>query len=862
MEVIDMQISPLYVYRETTFNTNLMAPFFTDLANQLLAFDEKERALREKLQVVTQNLEKEIKQADSDTTRKSMINFKRTFFNLRKKVFNEYEAVQFNFTKQLRKEIEAVLKEYKMLEQEYQQLENQFGENYESERNALQNIYKSEQNLRNGIIFMNNAITKKMENYISTPTVAHTKKLRKLDYVLLNFLIRATLKTSPFANLTHSSIGEFTQNEVSDDLKVLYPRVNDYLLLRIFDEICLDEAILPKLNYKVNQTLIEKEGKFYITVLENSGDNMLYKTKQNLFVLQSKPIFQQLFARIQKAETLPYSKIIEYLETLDVPTETAEKLVKYFIQKGVLERNNHLNEQSENLLQDVLFFLEKHGIHQENQELLKKIQESLSFFEKGDLDNTFIRRVYGLINQLMENYSIQLKDKKNLLYLDYINKQKEYQSLTEQDSLFTNLHRYQWLVMALDPMVKIQYAIANFFLDKYGREFIPKNEREISQILRDIAQVIFFDNDLLIGMYGKFDWNKQYTDNRTQQLHRISQTLVDYMWNRIENNEIVLKDSFIEDIINDMKQITGEKLISHSFFVQGSTSKHVINHTYKGYSTFFARFLKYFENLGTAYEQYIDTSFNENGITDIPNTFGFNANVRKQLTSKSFKLPIGAVDSPGETINWQDIGFRYNENTHNIELFDKHNKQQVRPQYLGTLILVAVPALVSALDIISSHGTIYYDFGNLLTYEYQRKHSLEKSVVRIPRIITEDRKVIYSRLKWVVSASEVQSLYRREQRFDSWKKVVNFFKEHEIPTRFYCKPFIEDVEDITAGNKNYKPQFINLSSPMLFQLFIQVIEKNPYIIIEEEYPAANEEGSFVKEYIYEITHKEGAKNDL
>ncbi|WP_371069507.1 lantibiotic dehydratase [Sediminibacillus sp. JSM 1682029] len=857
-----MKVSPLYVYRETTFPTNLMAPFFTNLAERWLEIDEKERRLRGEVKLATQRLEKEIKQVQSDKTRKSMINFKRSFFNLRKKAFKEYEALQSIFTEERRKEIEYVLRQHKMLELEKQQLEDQFDENYQNERETLQDIYKSELDLRNGVMFMNNAIEKKVEKYISTPIHEHTTNLRKLDYVLLNFLMRATLKTSPFANLTHSGIGEFNQKEISYDTKVLYPRVNDYLMLRVFDEICKDEAILPKLSYTVNKTLIHKDGKFYITVLQNADNTMLYKTKQNLFILDAKPIFQQVFERIQEEGALSYLEIISLFESKGVPDSAAEKVVKSFIQKGVLERTIHLNEQSEQLLQDVLSFLEEHGIHQEKQILLKEIHEKLTYLENGTLDYAIIRKVYRLINQLLESYSIELEDKKNLLYLDYINKQRDYQSLTEQGNLFANLHRYQWLVMALDPMVKIQYAIANFFLEKYGDEFIPENEREISQVLRDIAQVIFFDNDLIMSMYGKFDWQKEYSDQKTHGLHETSQSFVDYMWRHIGDEVIVLEDSVLEKATNDIRQITGEKLISHSFFIQHSGSQHVINHTYKGYSTFFARFLKYFGELGAEFEQYINEYFNENGITDIPNTFGFNANVRKQLTSKSFTLPIGATDSPGKSIDWQEIGFRYNENTHNVELFDKRNKQQIKPQYLGTLILVAVPSLVSALDMISSHGTIYYDLGNLLTYEYQRKRTLDRGVVRIPRIQSEDGEVIYSRAKWVFSGTEIQSLYKKDKRFESWKKVLDYFKENDIPNRFYCKPFLEDVEDITTGTKNYKPQFINLSSPILFLLFIQVIEKNPYIMIEEEFPIASEKEGYVKEDIYEITHKERVKDDL
>ncbi|WP_410477508.1 lantibiotic dehydratase [Paenibacillus sp. CGMCC 1.18879] len=699
---------------------------------------------------------------------------------------------------------------------------------------------------------MNSAITAKLDKYLRTPAEEHDRNLRKLDYTLIKFLTRASMKTSPFANLTYSGIGNFNGAQKTG-AKRLYPRLNDSLILQVYDKLFLDPEWITRLEYRLNATSVELEGKYYITVLQNTkGERQLYKSRQGLVTLRASEALRKLFGSLQEAEALPYAAMRELFTALGVSGEQADDTLRQLIGNGVLERTEYLNEQAGNLSEELLRKLERYGVDHPCIPLLHELNSLTGQFADS-LDVGATERLYHCAEALAALFDLEPMPRRSLLYIDGIDETLQTQDYSNREKRLAQLSRYQWLMMCFDTVVKMQFAAGEFFKNHYGTSYVPANSQEASKVLRDMAQVFFSDTELLKETSGLFNWDKAYSHKRTQRLHNIARRLTGFLNEAAAESEILIPDAQTAAWQSEIQEVLGERLLSHSFFVQESGDSMVLNHMYKGFSIYFARFLKYLEDSGSEYSAYLRECFDGNQVADIRNTFGFNANIRKRTVQKEIALPIQSMTESGQSLSWLDLGFRYNASTESPEFFEQATGNTVRPQFLGTLVLVAAPAILTTFDILSSHGTSYFDLGELILRERLKPAGgSDEAVIHVPRIWLGDRELMVSREKWLLNTSVLSEAFSEKDRFEAWKRAIDYFDANGIPTRFYTRPFSGGAEPASEVTER-KPQFINLSSPLLFQVFMQLAAKGEYIVIEEEFPVAAPEQDNVLEYTYEIT---------
>jgi hypothetical protein len=801
---------------------------------------------------ITEEMQRQIGSMKDDEARMEAIRFKRDFFNDRASGEKRFERVEALFTEELGREIRQVFAMRQHHQTRMEEVRTAFEELAAADRRWLQRIYQDDRELRDALTFVNSAITAKLDKYLRTPAEEHDRNLRKLDYTLIKFLTRASMKTSPFANLTYSGIGDFS-GVPKPGAKRLYPRLNDSLILQIYDKLFLEPEWIMRQEYRLNATCVELEGKYYITVLQNTkGDRQLYKSRQGLVTLRASEALRKLFGSLQRAEALSYTAMREQITGLGVSGKQAEDTLRQLISNGVLERTDYLNEQAGDLPGELLRKLERYGVGHPCIPLLREL-DSLTGQFADSLDAKAIERLYQCAEALAALFDLEPMPRRSLLYIDGIDETVLTQDYQGRERRLAQLSRYQWLMMCFDTVVKMQFAAGEFFKNHYGTSYLPTNSQEASKVLRDMAQVFFSDTELLKEIYGLFNWDKAYSHKRTQRLHNIARRLTGFLNEAADGSEILIPDAQAAVWESEIQEVLGERLLSHSFFVQESGNSMVVNHMYKGFSIYFARFLKYLEESGIEYSAYLRECFDNNQVADIRNTFGFNANIRKRTVQKEIALPIQSMTESGHSLSWLDLGFRYNTSTESPEFFEQATGNTVRPQFLGTLVLVAAPAILTTFDILSSHGTSYFDFGELVLRERLKPAGgADEAVIHVPRIWLGDREVMVSREKWLLRTSALSGVFSEKDRFEAWKRTVDYFDASGMPTRFFTRPFSGGAEPASEMTER-KPQFINLSSPLLFQVFLQLAAKGEYIVIEEEYPVAAPEQENVLEYTYEIT---------
>ena len=85
-------------------------------------------------------------------------------------------------------------------------------------------------------------------------------------------------------------------------------------------------------------------------------------------------------------------------------------------------------------------------------------------------------------------------------------------------------------------------------------------------------------------------------------------------------------------------------------------------------------------------------------------------------------------------------------------------------------------------------------------------------------------------------------------------EILRDFRAAGLPMKFFIRPYINgaDFDFYNMGRTSLKPQYIDLSSPLLFQEFLREMGTQAQFLIEEQYPD-NLEDDYVCEYQIEST---------
>lgn len=99
---------------------------------------------------------------------------------------------------------------------------------------------------------------------------------------MYNYYTRIATKTSPLGLLGTTSV--HGQEEFHLDREI-FMSVNSSIILKIFDKLYQNPKNQPDLNFKLNETLILKENKYYVTVFNDIKGKSLYRNRQELVTL-------------------------------------------------------------------------------------------------------------------------------------------------------------------------------------------------------------------------------------------------------------------------------------------------------------------------------------------------------------------------------------------------------------------------------------------------------------------------------------------------------------------------------------------------------------------------------------------------
>lgn len=829
-------IAPMNIYRHTNYPTELVLPFRKD-------------TILKKFETLTANrrLLENQKQEIFDYVSKNEVNFDNLRKIMRKIKKNKEVTLVILDDKfdQLCRQYNDFLKKEEISFNEYMNLVATIAQN---ERAYLKKVY-SNSKIANSLIFtIGGSVEKKLKDYTNKKVTEHTKNLRKLDRLLIEYLTRATLKTSPLADMTRTT----TVAAKSDDKRPSGTvTINNFFLIELMNEVIENNESICNLQYRTNKTTVVQEKQIFATIPAtvslDQNKNYLINNSQGLkkigfnskiwtFLEQSKEwsSYQQLISNFEKESSLS--------------PQQSEQVIKTLIKNGFLVRKSVIDTSNSNFLKKLEMFLQGKNIESNLQHTLNGIIDiSNSINESNELDSVRLLSIKNLLRKIETEYHLTSLPEKNLVYVDFVGgSTRNPMQLNEQADNFKAL---QALSLLFDSAFRSRVEVSEIVKKKFGKSIHMEDAEERSRVFRFLGRKLTESNQTEIYS-GTYDWNTVEQNKKINEMNEKVQLLFLAIEQNSNEHQLQISTDMLAKLSEPTKNILDKEILSHSLFVQQNQKDElVVNHLYRGFTSFISRFSKDFLK-DDDYEKYVNKYFNN--VFEFPYSYGFNANLHQHYFNNTIKLPYDSAGDSG--IGWEDLSISVDDQTSLLSF--KYEGKEVLPLFIGSLIKMLCPPIQNIMDLMCSHGAMYFDLSDI--YLHHQLMTREVQNVHVPRLYIQsgNNKLIISREKWLLSSESLSKESLSDIEYQ--QKLFVHFQKRQMPSKFFVKGFNQDVSKL-KGN-SMKPQYINLSSPMLLKTFLHIIQMNEFVSIEEEFPINADEGTFCEEYIIENTYG-GGKDD-
>lgn len=134
------------------------------------------------------------------------------------------------------------------------------------------------------------------------------------------------------------------------------------------------------------------------------------------------------------------------------------------------------------------------------------------------------------------------------------------------------------------------------------------------------------------------------------------------------------------------------------------------------------------------------------------------------------------------------------------------------------------------------------------------RQSVDKSIIEIPRIMYGKR-VTLQRRTWLVSRSDLMDSFSHRNEADVFLSIDKWRRKAGIPQQVFIT--IKQQRSSVTANDHYKPQYLDLRTPIFLPLLLQLWKSvEDYVEFTEVYPAVNtvkQQDGFVREYIINLS---------
>ncbi|MFY9309150.1 MAG: lantibiotic dehydratase [Bacteroidia bacterium] len=756
------------------------------------------------------------------------------------------------------------------------------------ERANLVEIFKKNE-LKNGLLLSSQILLQNLTKYDSNQVIPN-KKFNQLEWSMYKYASRASTKTSPFSSFTNVGISSFngtsTKGAISGKLATSRSIVKfNSQILRHFI-ICLKTNKQYRSHFllRPNPSITVKQGHYHF-LINKQNIEAFQRLKKNVVL---DVIFEILI------EQLPFEVLLKKLiDCIDDSDDNIEFYLLELINNGFIEMHLDFSELDEHWEQKLITFLTP---IKNSGTLLDKLRELYSFKNQYEKSNCVeersswlskIQRTYeGIIELLVSTSDYKIKENLNNFILFYLRNKEfdlapdfSFKKIGSQNIIYEDVLTLvdieipnNYINSIVEKLYQLfdstklyinnsndYFDLINFFKANYNEEFVDlltfyedyfkekQKEESLSdpnissehstKIPEQLKEILLLRKSWEAHFYPELA--KKYNPQKSEFHFRIGAV-------KHANSNLRLSDNISKNPFSSFIQLFTDDSNAGSGHLMA-----VCSSALNGYGKLHSRFLSGFPDeilyeLKKWNKEMIpsDSIFAENVDSSV-----FNANHHPAIMDYEIQIPgVQSLLPQSNTIPLKDLHVKFNSGQEKLELYNKRTGKRVYVFDLCIQVIKGRSKLYQLLEIFSKVEVVSTSY---LSNFYKKIHiqdsnQNEYKINHYPRVVFENT-IVIRRASWVIP-KECIAIRSEESDcnefliYNQWRKSLKI--PDEVFVRIATRPKSGDTNRAIKEKfkrDNYKPQYINFSSPISVRYFGKLVKKAEVnFTIEEMLPNSSQ----------------------
>ncbi|NIF05098.1 hypothetical protein F3J23_06545 [Chryseobacterium sp. Tr-659] len=846
-----------------------------DRLNQWKMIGERVQSCNEKLCGELYTL---IQRSSDDGERKLLLNLKRAVFNKRQNVQDLAEKIPaetFNSIQDTWEEWLSSGIKYK----EFRELwEKDFYDLLWSHRQNIQKLAE-QYPFKNGILLSSKDLYEQLESFMSADVKSLNKDHERMEFSILRYLTRMAYKTSPFSTFTYLGLTKITSDidtsAPTSETQNCKIRLNNKLLKRIKKLMERHPDLQGLLFVNTNSSIIETNQRF--SFLMNCANIEVFQE------IHAQGVNQYIKEFINDSlENISLASLIEHLSSqIEADFSELKHYVLKLVDSGFLELTLECSEIDPDWDNHLLSFLAEHksgnkaaeqlwllilNLQQAknklgSSEIIQReilLKDSAIMFDRtiSDLENQagIIKLPKDEIQNVLDYILKKYRNGEGFEKLPYIPVDYRQEGFIYEDTYTDQPHtidentvyelgqRLSDLcirISAFDIRAKEKERVKNFFISTYNTD-------------RQVPLITFYHE------YYRHKNESELENNQDQQ-----DSWPQLFWEHLQQEEHPSDEIRIQmkhlNSLPSSKQKCPSASAFLQFFDQSSETgtKAVVNGLMPGMGKMSGRFLHLFDaEISEIHRKYNRQLFPDQLLLELNDDSSFNANIHPPLLDHEVKMPASNTQmKKSQQISLDRIFVGYNTSQNRVYLTDAILKKEI---YAFDLCLESITNRSNLYQLMSLFNPCTYVSYHPLIQIIDRSHvqELRNENIRIlPRIVFED-KLVLRRKGWLINLHIIPRQNKDENNSIYFLRFHEWLMQNALPSALFLylqSAYIpeESLSDKSAGTRDdYKPQYIDFKQPLLFSLFIKLLNRaGSYVYMEEALPSAESGQERVTEHL-------------
>lgn len=849
------------------------------LLNQWQEITDCDQACNEKL---CDELYALIQQSSDDQERKLLLNLKRSVFNKRSNAQNLAEKIPSETFNSIKNTWAEWLNAGRTCKEFEQLWGKDFQEKQWLQRHTIQEL-AGEYPFKNGVLLSSKDLYEQLEGFRNADVQSLNKDNERMEFSVLRYLTRMAYKTSPFSTFTYLGLTEMTaENDVeisAPEIPTSKIRLNNKLLKRIKKLMERHPDLQGLLFVNINSSMTETDGRF--SFLMNCVNIEVFQE------IQATGVNRYIKEMISGSEErISLASFIEHLSTqIDADSSELKHYILKLVDSGFLELTLECSEIDPDWDSHLLKFLAEHkngnGSTEQLCQLIDHLQQvknefgtagiaqrevllkdSSALFDRtiSDLENQagIIKLPKDEIKNILDHILEKYKNGEGFEKLPYIPVDYRQEGFIYEDAYTDQVHKVSESAVnelathlsglanrlsAFDIRAREKNRVKNFFKSTYKKD-------------QPIPLVTFYH-----------EYYRQKSETETEEEQTQPDIWPELFWKDLQQeaqfDEIKIQKKNLSQLpSSDQSCPAGSAFLQFFDQKSGTGTKAVVNGLMQGMGKMSGRFLHLFNpEIAEVHKDYNRRLFPDQLLIELNDDSSFNANIHPPLLDFEVKMPSSNTQmKKSQQIPLDRIAVVYYEDQDRVSLLDTVLQKEI---YAFDLCLESITNRSNLYQLMALFNPCTYVSYHPLIQVIDLHHSKQFSSEEIrvfPRITYED-KLVLRRKGWLIDFNMIPRQNNQESEGIYFLRFHQWLLEKELPSSVFLylqSSYIpeESSPDKTAGTRDdYKPQFIDFKQPLLFGLFIKLLNRaGSFIYLEEVLPSVDQAQERVSEHLIQWYH--------